>query len=114
MKFGLQHSNFRFDYSDDNRSQIIDSLGDLVKMAETRGFDSFLAMDHFHQISVIGKPEEPMLEGWTTISVPAGITTRIKLGTLVTGVIYRLGSATSFLPTLDTPDIPCESVSWNY
>jgi alkanesulfonate monooxygenase SsuD/methylene tetrahydromethanopterin reductase-like flavin-dependent oxidoreductase (luciferase family) len=42
-------------------------------------------MDHFHQIPFIGKPEEPMLEGWTTISVLAGITTKIKLGTLVTG-----------------------------
>jgi F420-dependent oxidoreductase-like protein len=46
-------------------------------------------MDHFHQIPFIGKPEEPMLEGWTTLSVLAGITTKIKLGTLVTGIIYR-------------------------
>lgn len=30
-----------------------------------------------------------MLESWTTISVLAGITTRIKLGTLMTGIIYR-------------------------
>jgi F420-dependent oxidoreductase-like protein len=30
-----------------------------------------------------------MLEGWTTISVLAGLTSRIKLGTLVTGIIYR-------------------------
>jgi alkanesulfonate monooxygenase SsuD/methylene tetrahydromethanopterin reductase-like flavin-dependent oxidoreductase (luciferase family) len=30
-----------------------------------------------------------MLEGWTTLSVLAGITSKIKLGTLVTGVIYR-------------------------
>jgi F420-dependent oxidoreductase-like protein len=46
-------------------------------------------MDHFHQIPFVGKPEEPMLEGWTTLSVLAGITTKIKLGTLVTGIIYR-------------------------
>jgi F420-dependent oxidoreductase-like protein len=46
-------------------------------------------MDHFHQISPVGKQEDPMLEGWTTISVLAGLTSRIKLGTLVTGVIYR-------------------------
>ncbi|MGA9298340.1 MAG: LLM class F420-dependent oxidoreductase, partial [Nitrososphaeraceae archaeon] len=46
-------------------------------------------MDHFHQIPFIGKPEEPMLEGWTTISVLAGITTRIQLGPLVTGALYR-------------------------
>jgi F420-dependent oxidoreductase-like protein len=30
-----------------------------------------------------------MLEGWTTISVLAGITSKIKLGTLVTGITYR-------------------------
>jgi F420-dependent oxidoreductase-like protein len=46
-------------------------------------------MDHFHQISPVGKQEDPMLEGWTTISVIAGITSKIKLGTLVTGIIYR-------------------------
>src|SRR5690348_18298356 len=46
-------------------------------------------MDHFHQISMVGRQEEPMLESWTTISVLAGLTSKIKLGTLVTGIIYR-------------------------
>ena len=92
MKFGLQHPNFSYDYSDQNTSRIIDTLSTLVAKAENKGFDSFWVMDHFHQISVVGKPEEPMLESWTTISVLAGITTRIKLGTLVTGVIYRYPS----------------------
>jgi F420-dependent oxidoreductase-like protein len=46
-------------------------------------------MDHFHQIPSVGKKEDPMLEGWTTISVLAGITSKIKLGTLVTGITYR-------------------------
>ena len=92
MKFGLQHPNFSYDYSDQNTSRIIDTLSTLVAKAENKDFDSFWVMDHFHQISVVGKPEEPMLESWTTISVLAGITTRIKLGTLVTGVIYRYPS----------------------
>ena len=92
LKFGLQHPNFSYDYSNQNTSRIIDTLSNLVAKAENKGFDSFWVMDHFHQISVVGKAEEPMLEGWTTISVLAGITTRIKLGTLVTGVIYRYPS----------------------
>src|SRR5918996_120352 len=92
MKFGLQHPNFSYDYSNQNTSRIIDTLSNLVSKAENKGFDSFWVMDHFHQISVVGKPEEPMLEGWTTISVLAGITTKIRLGTLVTGVIYRYPS----------------------
>jgi F420-dependent oxidoreductase-like protein len=70
----------------------MDSLKNLITRAEKFGFDSFWVMDHFHQIPIIGKPEEPMLEGWTTISVLAGITSKIKLGTLVTGVIYRYPS----------------------
>jgi F420-dependent oxidoreductase-like protein len=92
MKFGLQHPNFSYDYSNQNTSRIIDTLSNLVAKAENKGFDSFWVMDHFHQISFVGKADEPMLEGWTTISVLAGITTRIKLGTLVTGVIYRYPS----------------------
>ena len=46
-------------------------------------------MDHFHQIGNVGEVEEPMLEGWTTQSVVAGFTSKIKLGTLVTGIVYR-------------------------
>jgi F420-dependent oxidoreductase-like protein len=89
MKFGLQHPNYNFDYDGRDASQIIDSLKNLATKAENLGFDSFWVMDHFHQIPSVGKKEDPMLEGWTTISVLAGITSKIKLGTLVTGVTYR-------------------------
>ncbi len=89
MQFGLQHPNFNFDYDGRDASQIIDSLKNLATKAENLGFDSFWVMDHFHQISAVGKQEDSMLEGWTTISVLAGITSKIKLGTLVTGIIYR-------------------------
>ncbi|TLX92183.1 MAG: LLM class F420-dependent oxidoreductase, partial [Thaumarchaeota archaeon] len=61
----------------------------LATTAENNGFDSFWVMDHFHQIPMIGKVEEPMLESWSTLSVLAGLTTKIKLGTLVSGIMYR-------------------------
>ena len=89
MKFGLQHPNFSFDYKNEDTSQIITSLKDLILIAENAGFDSFWVMDHFHQIRFVGSPDEPMLESWTTISALAGMTTKIKLGTLVTGIVYR-------------------------
>jgi len=96
MQFGLQHPNFNFDYdgqsNNGDTSQIADSLRNLVTRAENIGFDSVWVMDHFHQIQFVGRPEEPMLEGWTIISMLAGITTKIKLGTLVTGIIYRYPS----------------------
>jgi len=89
MKFGLQHPNYSFDYRNQDTSQIVVSLSNLVTRAEMLGFDSFWVMDHFHQIPIVGKPEEPMLESWTTISVLAGVTSKIKLGTMMTGIIYR-------------------------
>lgn len=89
MQFGLQKPNFNFDYRGNDTSQIIDSVKKLATTAENNGFDSFWVMDHFHQIPMIGKVEEPMLESWTTLSVVAGLTTKIKLGTLVTGITYR-------------------------
>jgi F420-dependent oxidoreductase-like protein len=89
MRFGLQHPSFSFDYKDNDTSQIFHSLESLVTSAEEKGFDSFWVMDHFHQLQMMGAPGEPMLEGWTTISALAGVTKKIKLGTLVTGIIYR-------------------------
>ena len=94
MQFGLQHPNFNFDYNGQGNdiSYIADSLKNLVSKAENSGFDSFWVMDHFHQIQFVGRPEDPILEGWTVLSMLAGITTKIKLGTLVTGIIYRYPS----------------------
>jgi F420-dependent oxidoreductase-like protein len=89
MQFGLQHPNYNFDYDGHDAAQIFDSLKNLATTAEKLGFDSFWVMDHFHQISSVGKQMDPMFEGWITISVLAGITSKIRLGTLVTGIIYR-------------------------
>ena len=86
MKFGLQHPNFSYDGTG---PKTVDTLRAVSSRAESLGFDSFWVMDHFHQIHGVGEPQEPMLEGWTTQAVVAGFTSKIKLGTLVTGIVYR-------------------------
>jgi F420-dependent oxidoreductase-like protein len=86
VKFGLQHPSFSYD---GHGAQIADSMKQLILRAEGLGFDSFWVMDHFHQIRFVGTPDEPMLEGWTTIAALSGITSKIRLGTLVTGNTYR-------------------------
>jgi len=68
---------------------MVDHLKKVVQKAERGGFDSFWVMDHFHQIQIVGQPREPMLEGWMTQAVVAALTERMKLGTLVTGIVYR-------------------------
>jgi F420-dependent oxidoreductase-like protein len=89
LKFGLQHPNFSFD---GEGPQIVEKLRRLAGAAESYGLDSFWVMDHFHQIPNVGELREPMLEGWTTQAVVAGFTNKIKLGTLVTGIVYRYPS----------------------
>jgi len=99
MKFGIQHPNFSYD---GEGQQIVDSLRKIVSSAERVGYDSFWVMDHFHQIQNVGQPNEPMLEGWTTLGVLAGFTSKIRLGTMVTGNIYRHPSVLAKLgATLD-------------
>ena len=86
MKFGIQHPSFSHDGTGE---QIVESLRKVTASAERLGYDSFWVMDHFHQIQYVGQEQEPMLEGWTTLGAIAGLTSKIRLGTLVTGNIYR-------------------------
>jgi F420-dependent oxidoreductase-like protein len=64
-------------------------LAEVAETADRSGFTALSVMDHFHQIAPIGRPDEPMLEAYTTLGALAARTRRIQLYTLVTGVIYR-------------------------
>ncbi|MGZ6391976.1 MAG: LLM class F420-dependent oxidoreductase [Ktedonobacterales bacterium] len=86
MKVGLQVPNFTYPSGQD---QLGAEFGRIVDRAERAGLYSLWVMDHFFQIQVQGPPEHEMLEGWSALAFAAGRTSRIKLGTLVTGVTYR-------------------------
>jgi F420-dependent oxidoreductase-like protein len=66
------------------------TIGRLARAADDAGFDSLWVMDHFFQIRVSGHPpESPMLEAYSLLGYLAGVTRRIRLGTMVTSVSYR-------------------------
>jgi F420-dependent oxidoreductase-like protein len=46
-------------------------------------------MDHLFQIASVGKPDDPMLEGYAALNFIACVTRSIRLGTMVTAVTYR-------------------------
>ena len=50
-------------------------------------FESGWTFDHFYPI--VGDRPGPCLEGWTMLTALAQATTRLRLGTLVTGIHYR-------------------------
>src|SRR5690349_21205062 len=99
MRIGLQVPSFSWP---GGAESIGARLAEIGRTADDAGFASIWVMDHFFQIGVNGAPEEPMLEGYSALSYLAGVTKRAKLGTLVTGVIYRYpGLLVKTVTTLD-------------
>jgi F420-dependent oxidoreductase-like protein len=86
MKVGLQIPSFTWPGGPE---AIGPTLARIVRDADDAGFDSIWVMDHFFQIRSVGAPEEPMLEGWTTLGFMAAHSTRARLGLMVGGVHYR-------------------------
>jgi F420-dependent oxidoreductase-like protein len=85
--FGFHMPNFT--YPGVPKDRLFDHVVEQAKAAETAGFDLVTVMDHFYQIRGIGPETEPMMEAYTTLGALAASTSRVKLGTLVTGVTYR-------------------------
>ena len=86
MKIGLQVPCFTWP---GGPTEIARRLADIGKAADDAGFASLWVMDHFFQIEMVGKVEEPMLEGYSALSYLAAVTKSVRLGTMVTGVVYR-------------------------
>jgi len=61
MRIGLQIQSFTWP---GGASAIGPTLARIAAQADAVGFDSIWVMDHFFQIRGVGRPEEPMLEGW--------------------------------------------------
>ncbi len=100
MKIGLQLPNFTWR---GGVAALRGKLGQIARTADEAGFHSLWVMDHFFQISMIGPPENDMLEGYTTLGYLAGLTHRVKLGTMATGVVYHYPGI--LLKTVTTLDV---------
>ena len=105
MRIGLQVPNFTWP---GGPQALAGTLANIARAADQGGFSSLWVMDHFFQIGGrnpamgLGPAEDLMLEGYSTLSYLAGLTQHVKLGTLVTGVIYRYpGILVKTVTTLD-------------
>ena len=99
MKIGLQIPDFSWP---GGPARLGTDLATVGRAADDAGFEFIAVMDHFFQIGVIGPPEREMLEAYTTLGYLAACTSRAKLITLVTGVVYRYpGILAKIVTTLD-------------
>jgi F420-dependent oxidoreductase-like protein len=99
VKIGLQIPDFSWP---GGPARLGADLATVGRAADDAGFDFIAVMDHFFQIGAIGPPEREMLEAYTTLGYLAACTSRAKLITLVTGVVYRYpGILAKIVTTLD-------------
>lgn len=85
-RFGLQLPNFTLGVPD---RELFARVVELARAGEDSGFSSLWVMDHFYQLPALGGPDQPMLESYILLGALATQTSRVQLGTLVTGVTYR-------------------------
>jgi F420-dependent oxidoreductase-like protein len=86
MRIGLQIPRFSWPGSPESTGA---TLARIARTADEAGFASIWVMDHFFQIPAVGPVEAPMFEAYNTLGYIAAVTRRARLGTMVTGVVYR-------------------------
>ncbi len=78
------------------------TFASLAQTAEAIGVRTLSVMDHWFQMDRLWPAEEPMLEGYTTLSFAAAKTERLRFRLLVGGVTYRYpGLLAKTVTTLD-------------
>lgn len=101
MRIGLQLPFFNWAGGAPNCG---DTLKRIVQRAEEAGFYSIWVMDHFYQMEWGNyKAQDPMLEAYSTLGYITAVTHTVKLGVLVTGVIYRYPGV--LIKTMTTIDV---------
>lgn len=86
MKLSLNVTDFSWP---GGPSRLGAELGAIARQVDEGGLDTLWVADHLLQGAPGTTPEQEMLEAYTTLGYLAAVTTRIRLGAMVTAVTFR-------------------------
>jgi F420-dependent oxidoreductase-like protein len=86
MELGIHYADFGHP---EWESHLVGRLVATARAADEGGAAWFTVMDHFLQMEALGGRDAPMLEGLTTLGHLSAVTSRVRLGLLVGGVVHR-------------------------
>lgn len=86
MRLSITITNYTWP---DGPDRLADHLDHVVRAADEAGLDTVWVPDHLLQGAPGSSPTDDMLEAYTTLGYLAARTTRVRLGTAVTGVTFR-------------------------
>jgi F420-dependent oxidoreductase-like protein len=86
MKLSVSVTNFSWPQGP---AAIRAHLGSLAESLDGTGVHALWVADHLLQADPTSRPEEPMLEAYTTLGFLAAKTSRLRLGTMVTAATFR-------------------------
>ncbi|HZD96935.1 MAG TPA: TIGR03560 family F420-dependent LLM class oxidoreductase [Micromonosporaceae bacterium] len=107
MKISLSITNFSWPGPP---SDIGEHLATTARAAEAAGLDTVWVADHLIQADPASRPDEPMLEAYTTLGFLAGQTRTIGLGTMVTGATFRAPAL--LIKAVTTLDVLSRGRAW--
>ncbi len=99
MRFGLHISAFQWP---GRPHETAGRIAAIARTAEEVGFSSLWVGDHVIQIPQVGREWEDILESYTTLGYLAAVTTRCRLGVLVSAITFRnVSHLAKIVATLD-------------
>ena len=90
--------------------QLATELARIAQQADDGGLDTLWVSDHLLQVEPGTDPAQEMLEAYTTLGYLAAITSRIRLGTMVTAATFR--SPTLLIKAVTTLDVLSGGRAW--
>jgi alkanesulfonate monooxygenase SsuD/methylene tetrahydromethanopterin reductase-like flavin-dependent oxidoreductase (luciferase family) len=84
-RFGVQFRNFPIEYN----GRILGKMLEVCKKCEDLNYDSIWMVDHLEMRPPISYENQPIPECWSTLSALAAFTSKLKVGSLVSCVLFR-------------------------